>query len=131
MNGESDRDRAFNDLAIAHGFGETKEEWKSIAIYGREWPYEISSAGRVRRSKPAMRQGGGRTYIGKILKQTTSHRGYNWVTLWKNGDKKSFYVHVLVANAFVGQLPEGLFINHKDKDKQNNAADNLEYITNA
>lgn len=38
-------------------------------------------------------------------------------------------VHALVAAAFIGERPEGLDVNHKDGDKTNNRACNLEYVT--
>ena len=48
---------------------------------------------------------------------------------WKDGKKKSFNVHRLVALVFIPNplnLPE---INHKDEIKINNCVDNLEWIS--
>lgn len=44
---------------------------------------------------------------------------------------KNVYVHRLVAAAFLGRppTPRHIHINHKDYDKGNNSAENLEYIT--
>lgn len=39
------------------------------------------------------------------------------------------YVHRLVYETFIGAVPDGLEINHKDGNKLNNALDNLEAIT--
>lgn len=44
------------------------------------------------------------------------------------GLSKSFFVHCLVAQAFLGDA-NGLTVNHKDENKLNNRADNLEYMT--
>ena len=37
-------------------------------------------------------------------------------------------VHRLVYKTFVGEIPPGYHIHHKDHNKQNNALDNLELI---
>lgn len=47
----------------------------------------------------------------------------------KDGKKKTFTVHKLVANAFLAK-PEGCdSINHIDENKQNNCVENLEWCT--
>ena len=38
-------------------------------------------------------------------------------------------IHILVYSSFVGVIPEGYTINHKDGDKENPFVDNLELIT--
>lgn len=45
----------------------------------------------------------------------------------KKGKKK--YVHVLVAEAFIGECPEGYQVDHVDGDKSNNDLSNLEYVS--
>lgn len=45
------------------------------------------------------------------------------------GHTKSARVHVLVADAFIGPKPDRMDVNHIDGNKQNNRADNLEYVT--
>lgn len=42
---------------------------------------------------------------------------------------KTFKVHRLVAKAFVKGFSEGLVVNHKDGDRLNNHASNLEWIS--
>ncbi|WP_423790314.1 HNH endonuclease signature motif containing protein, partial [Listeria monocytogenes] len=53
--------------------------------------------------------------------------GYIRVSLTKDKARKKVFLHVLVASAFLGAKPDGCEINHKDGNKENNAADNLEY----
>lgn len=65
----------------------------------------------------------------KPIYQTTTNCGYKQVRLSKNGLAQRFGVHVLVAQAFVSGWFEGAEVNHKDLDKQNNEAINLEWVT--
>lgn len=55
--------------------------------------------------------------------------GYSIVVLYKEGKARGFSVHKLVASAFIlnpKKLPE---VNHKDGNKRNNQAKNLEWCT--
>ncbi len=65
----------------------------------------------------------------RILKPSISGNGYLFVTLRK--DKKAYpiRIHTVVASEFIGVRPKGLVVHHKDNDKLNNAASNLEYTT--
>ena len=45
------------------------------------------------------------------------------------GSGKGHYVHHLVAEAFLGPRPDKLIVDHKDENKLNNYASNLQYIT--
>lgn len=56
-------------------------------------------------------------------------RGYKQVTLQSNGNRKRYKVHRLVALAFVPQTEGMTIVNHKDENKSNNRADNLEWCT--
>ena len=49
----------------------------------------------------------------------------------KNGQRVMRSVHRLVAEAFIGPCPEGLEVNHKNGQKQDNRPENLEYVTTA
>ena len=96
------------------------EIWKEIEGY--EGKYEVSNLGNVRSLKYA------RSNKVKLLKQASDH-GYKRVNLFKNGKRKSHWVHRLVAIAFLpnpNNLPQ---VNHKDENKTNNRMDNLEWCT--
>lgn len=55
--------------------------------------------------------------------------GYAQVTLYdEDGGKKQFYVHRLVAEAFLGKCPEGMQIDHSDGNRANNDIMNLRYV---
>lgn len=68
------------------------------------------------------------------VKPKEHNRGYWEVGLFRkeNGVSTSrdwIRVHQLVAAAFIGPKPKGKEVNHKDGNKKNNRADNLEYCT--
>ena len=88
------------------------EEWKSIKDY--EGLYEVSNMGRVKSLN--YRNSG----IEKILKLNKSKQGYLRITLNKNGDRKTFQVHRLVAEAFIPNIDNKPEIDHIDTNKENN-----------
>jgi hypothetical protein len=92
------------------------DEWRPIRDY--EGPYEVAATGRVRGLKR-----------GKLLRQATSQTGYRQLNLYKGGRVRHFYVHRLVAEAFLGPIPPDMEVNHKDGDKGNNDLSNLEIVT--
>ena len=93
--------------------------------------YEVSNLGRVRRLESVVngKAGSKRKVPEKILKPGTQQNGYLIVTLHKNGIHRSYYIHRLVAAAFIPN-PEGRpCVNHRDENKQNNSVENLEWCT--
>ena len=105
-----------------------KEIWKPINGY--EGIYEVSNLGRVR----SLGHFVGNQYIERrfqnrirIIKASNRKANYKGVMIYKDGKRKSFLVHRLVAEAFIpnpNNFPE---VNHKDEDKSNNCANNLEW----
>lgn len=66
---------------------------------------------------------------GKRLKPYIRSDGYLSVTLYNRSVQRRFFVHRLVAQAFIpnpDNLPQ---VNHKDENKANNSVDNLEWCT--
>lgn len=69
------------------------------------------------------------TVTHKMLKGSIGEHGYKYYRLSKDGVKKMFYAHRLVAETYIPN-PENLpVVNHKDGNKQNNNIDNLEWVS--
>ena len=94
------------------------EVWKDIEGY--EGLYQVSNWGRVKSLK-----------FGKerILKPEKNRNGYLVVNLYKNGKRKHFKIHRLVAEAFVSNPDNLPCVNHADEDKTNNFYGNLEFCS--
>lgn len=94
--------------------------WKDVQDY--EGLYQVSNDGDVisLRFEPP-----------KHIYQTITNCGYKQVLLYKNGKKKRVGVHILVAQKFVDGWFDGAEVNHKDLNKTNNRAENLEWITHS
>ena len=87
-------------------------------IKGYEGLYMISNKGNVK------------TLINnKIMVLRVNHAGYCQVCLSKKGQKKSFLVHRLVAEAFVDNPNNYPCVNHIDEVKTNNDVNNIEWCT--
>lgn len=89
----------------------TIEEWKVIEDFPE---YEVSSFGRIKRSN-------------KFLTPTKKSDGYFKINLRLNKVPKTVYVHRIAAKAFVENPNNYNCVNHKDENKANNNADNLEW----
>jgi len=107
---------------------EYAEEWR--CVIGFEGYYEVSNLGRVRSlARTAIYSNGGtRQHPGVLLRQCIT-TNYLKVRLSKDNRPRDCNVHCLVAEAFLGKRPLGEQINHKDGNKTNNVAWNLEYVT--
>jgi len=65
-----------------------------------------------------------------VLLSLRLRNGYVAVTLQTEDGPRSLSVHRLVAAAFIqGKTAERRFVNHKDGDRTNNLATNLEWVT--
>jgi len=99
------------------------EQWLPVAGYP---DYEVSNLGRVRRSTE-----GRASAAGRLMTACNHPMGYKIVVL-RTGDamkRRTVLVHRLVAAAFLGTHPSRPHVNHKDFDRTNNRADNLEWCT--
>lgn len=92
------------------------EKWKDVVGY--EGLYMISNFGRVYSVRS-----------GIVMKQHTNSTGYMRVLLYRDANKKRFFVHRLVAKSFVSGYFDGAVVDHIDRDKSNNLHSNLEWVS--
>lgn len=97
------------------------EEWK--AVVGYEGLYEVSSAGRVRSLDRLDSIGRPR----KGHERKLSVWGRSITVSLDNGWSKTFAVHRLVLEAFVGPCPEEWEAHHKNGDLRDNRLENLQW----
>lgn len=91
------------------------EVWRTVEDFPN---YEISNMGRIRNIN-----------TGYVLSPGDNGHGYLQVTLCQNGEKKRVYIHRLVGIAFIpnpNNLPQ---INHRNENRADNRAENLEWIS--
>ena len=99
-----------------------EEIWKPIAGY--EGKYEASNLGRIRSFAQTNRQG-------NILSGYPNYKGYLQVYLYDSPQHGKWHsIHRLIAFTFIENPNDYPQVNHKDENKLNNAADNLEWCTN-
>lgn len=68
----------------------------------------------------------GKVYYNLIIPSTTK-AGYKQVGLCST--RKAIHIHTLVMMTYVGPRPEGMEIDHIDRNKANNRLENLRYVT--
>lgn len=94
-------------------------EWRSIP--GFEGTYEVSEYGDFRR---VLKNGSTRP------KSQFKKRGmYAEAVLYKSSVGYHVMAHIAVAQAFIGERPEGTEVSHIDGDSLNNHFSNLKYDT--
>lgn len=101
------------------------EEWRDIPGY--EGIYQVSNLGNVRSLDRTLECKNGRIIKlkGKLLKQGNKN-GYRFVNLCYG---HSVSVHVLVAQAFLGDRPDKMDVCHINGNRSDNKLSNLEYGT--
>lgn len=125
-------------MEILKELSEISEKWKIIP--GLE-SYAINEDGVIK-ALPKIREGrldclnshegctekSQRKYKEHIIKPRITSR-YLYVCLMHNGLKKDYRVHRLVYKAFIGDIPEGMVIDHIDGNKLNNNVNNLRCVS--
>lgn len=94
------------------------EYWKPVVGFSG---YQVSNVGRIWSEKQS----------GRFLTPRLDRRRYPYVSLHRYGNQTFKFVHALVAEAFVGERPEGHEVNHCNGWKLKNWASNLEFLSQA
>jgi hypothetical protein len=110
------------------------EEWKDIPGY--KGLYQASTLGRIRTCEGKTTSNAlyeHRVWKQRILKQKCykekKGRSNLRVDLWKDGKHRTWLVARLVALTWCNGYSEGMTVNHKDGNHQNNESKNLEWMS--
>ena len=91
-----------------------------VDIVGFKSNYQISNFGNVKSLKFNKE---------KLLKTNLNTYGYPKISLKKDNKNITISVHILVAKAFIPNIYNKKSVNHKNKNKQDNNVENLEWVT--
>lgn len=96
-------------------------------------PYNMaSSLGRIKSLDKPVNNGYGTICIkrGVVLKPFKAKSGYLTVSItYPDNKRRTTKVHRLIAFSFIGFPKDFEEVNHKDRNKQNNVPENLEWVT--
>ena len=87
-------------------------------LKGYEDFYDIYSDGRIYSLRKNI-----------FLSSGDSGNGYKFIYLYKNGKRKKWYVHRLIATVFIENKNNFPQVNHKNETKNDNRVENLEWVT--
>lgn len=105
-----------------------------LPVRGYEGLYEVSVDGQIRSVDRTVMGKDGKSYPfkGRLLSPNLNTKnGYLQVSLWKNGEDVTHYLHRLVAQTHIPNpqnLPE---VNHKNGIRADPRKDNLEWVTSS
>lgn len=110
------------------------EVWKDVVGY--EGLYQVSNLGRLKSLEKSTKFYSGyqkkiceRKYPERIICKNHISNGYLQIELFKNGKVKRLTMHRIVAKTFIPNPNNYPCVNHKDGNKLNNNANNLEWCT--
>lgn len=106
-----------------------KEKWKKVPGFDG---YKVSDQGRVmscRYGQPNGLHFGPWRFITPKFNGRKTHLIVNFVN--RAGKRRSYSFHRILYELFVGPIPDGMLIDHKDRNGLNNCLDNLRLCTSS
>jgi hypothetical protein len=103
------------------------EVWKDIPGY--EGLYQVSNLGRVKSLERFKDNNGGLVRVPEKIMTGGKRHGYILMFLSKEGSRKTFAAHRLVAQVFIPNPENKPSVNHINGNKQDNRVCNLEWNT--
>lgn len=104
-----------------------KEEWKDVPGY--EGLYTVSNLGKLKSVGRVVKCIGKRKFtVSESIKKQTMKNGYLGWTLYKKNVGKFIYTHRLMCTVFIGEIPEGFQVHHKNGNRKDNKVSNLQRI---
>ena len=122
---KDEKEKKFTEIPV-----DEKEIWKEIKVYE---DYEISNFGRCRRVKGVIRDSKGRErkVPERILKPRKTSSNKCQIELRKDKKSKFKFLHRIVAETFLLNPENKLFVVHIDGNTDNNSVFNLEWETSS
>lgn len=107
-----------------------EEIWKDVVGY--EGYYQVSNLGRVRSVSHISKfmETSRRVKHGQIVKPYLTQYGYNVIRLHRNGIISCFFLHRVVAQAFIKNPENKPQIDHINTIRTDNRVENLRWCTN-
>lgn len=91
------------------------DEWKDITAY--PGLYEVSSTGKIRNKETG------------VVRKPSYRNGYKFFFLGRSKHRKNVYLHRILAETFIANPMSHKYVDHIDRDKENNTLSNLRWTT--
>jgi hypothetical protein len=96
----------------------SEEIWKKLSFLEKGENYSVSNFGEVINDA-----------TGLILKHAINKKGYHYISLCQNGKVKWYYIHRIIAQAFLENPRNLKTVDHIDRNPLNNTLENLRWAS--